>query len=111
MAILLSVHHHAYDLVLLTPPMLVLVADGLPNDLLGSRTRWMLLALFGALALNYASAEAVLSHLRDVRPVWLLLASSNGAALLLIFLLYLGATVRRFAPAREGRRLPEPAGA
>jgi hypothetical protein len=110
-AILLSVHHHAYDLVLLTPPMVILVADRLPSDLLGRRTRWTLLALFGMLALNYASADAVLSHLRDDRPLWLLLASSNGAALLLIFLLYLGATVRRFAPARESRRLPEPAGA
>ena len=92
-AILASVHHHAYDLLLLTPPVLTLAVGALPPGLFDPRARVALLALFGLLALNYAAANAVLSHLRDAPMIWLAVASSNGAALLLAFMAYVGATL------------------
>ena len=115
-ALLLSVYHQAYDLILLTLPAVALAYSGVPALLRPHRRRWFLLGLVGILAANYAATEAVLSALRMERGLWLVLVSVNGLALLTLFCVYSVAALNsgssaqpddpRATPARDS----EPAG-
>jgi hypothetical protein len=104
LVILLCAYHQAYDLVLLTLPVIALAARRLPAELFSPRLRWALLLLFAGLAGNYASSFGVLERLGIYAPAdratpsaqiaWLLLVTLNGAALLLLFVSYSVATLR-----------------
>lgn len=91
---LVAVHHHAYDLLLLTAPVVVLASRGLPSGYLSRRWEIALYVLYGVLATNYLASLAVLSHLEDHPVLWMMIASLNGAALLAIFLVYVSRTTR-----------------
>jgi Glycosyltransferase family 87 len=93
-ATLLAVHHHAYDLLLLTAPVVALTSHGLPPGFLSRRWEVVLYVLYGVLAANYLGSLSVLSQLEAHPLVWMMLASVNGAALFAIFLIYAGRTVR-----------------
>lgn len=110
LAILLCAYHQAYDLVLLTLPVVALAARRLPAALFAPWLRWALLLLFAGLAANYASSFGVLERLGIYAPAgravpsarfaWLLLVTLNGAALVLLFVSYTVATLRlgRYTP-------------
>jgi hypothetical protein len=89
LGMLLSMHHNAYDLVLLTAPVIFLARSSLPPHLLRPQWRLGLLTLYALLGANYVTTLSVLHHLEHHRPAWLVLASLNGALLLGIFLIYL----------------------
>ena len=122
LAILLCGYHQAYDLVLLTLPLVALAARRLPAALFTPRLRWVLLLLFVGLAANYASSFGVLERLGIYEPsartvpsarlAWLLLVSLNGAALVVLFVSYTVATfrlARRIAPNATAAGEPRPA--
>jgi hypothetical protein len=92
--ILLSVHHHAYDLVLLVAPVATLVRFSLPAPFLTGARRSVLLSLHALLGANYITTLSVLHHLEHHRSAWLLLASANGALLLAIFVIYVAPVIR-----------------
>lgn len=102
-AVLLSVYHQAYDLLLLTLPLVALVSHRLPSAFNAPYVRWFLLGLFAILAVNYASTESVIGSLRPERGAWLILASINSVTLLTIFLAYVLITL--FKEIRERRVL------
>jgi hypothetical protein len=87
LGILLSVHHQAYDLVLLVAPAIAVVRSALPKDFLRPRRRLAILALVALLGLNYVTTLSVLHRLNHHGHLWLALASLNGALLLAIFLI------------------------
>jgi hypothetical protein len=93
LGILLSVHHHAYDLVLLVAPIVALVKGSLPGAFLMPWRRVSLLTLFALLGLNYVTTLSVLHHFEQYQRTWLLLASLNGIFLLLIFLAYVAPAI------------------
>jgi hypothetical protein len=95
LAILLSVHHHAYDLVLLTLPVAALVRSRLPAFFILPRRRRGLLLLVSLLAVNYVTTLSVLHRLKDHRAAWLPLASLNGVLLLALFLIYVLPVIAR----------------
>ena len=88
LGVLLSVHHHAYDLVLLVAPVIAVVVGALPTQLLDAPRRVALLGLFGLLGMNYVTTLSVLHRLANQGLLWVLLASLNGAALMAAFLIY-----------------------
>lgn len=88
LAMLLSVYHLPYGLLLLTLPLMALVCRRIPRAAHSSHLRWLLLGLFGVLAANYASTHSVMDQMRTGSAPWLLLASINGMALLVIFSAY-----------------------
>jgi len=102
-AMLLSVYHQAYDLLLLTLPLVALVSHRLPSAFNAPYVRWFLLGLFAILAVNYASTESVIGSLRPEGGAWLILASINSVTLLTIFLAYVLITL--FKGIRERRVL------
>jgi hypothetical protein len=87
LGILLSVHHQAYDLVLLVAPTIAVVQLALPKDFLRTRRRLALLGLVGLLGLNYVTTLSVLHRLNRHGHLWLALASLNGVLLLVMFLI------------------------
>jgi len=88
LGVLVSLHHQAYDLVLLVAPVIALVESALPGDFVGERRRTALLAAFCALGMNYVTTLSVLHGLKQHVAVWVILASLNGALLLAVFVLY-----------------------
>ena len=87
-SILLSIHHNAYDLVLLVAPAVFLVRGSLPAIPQLRARRQVLLILIGVMGLNYVTTLSVLHRLEGNRPLWLVLASLNGVLLLLAFSIY-----------------------
>jgi len=122
LAILLSVYHQAYDLLLLTMPFAVVTFRRLPTIFNTKRFRLLLLGLYAMLAANYASSVSVLTRFHLLSPgyeptsptggLWLLLVSLNGVALVLSFVLYLVGVLRtapasgRYNPSAGRERLP-----
>jgi hypothetical protein len=98
LGILLSVHHQAYDLVLLVAPAIAVVQAALPKGFLKPRLRLALLGVVGLLGLNYVTTLSVLHRLNQHGQVWLALASLNGALLLLMFLIFV---IPLWAPANS----------
>ena len=88
LGILLSVHHNAYDLVLLVAPVVFVARSSLPPIFQQRSVRHSLLALFGVLGCNYVTTFSVLHRLEHRRAAWLVLASLNGVLLLTLFLIY-----------------------
>ena len=88
--------HRGYDLVLLTAPF---VAAAVPGALpLGNRgVRWVLLALYSILALNWIATESVLQRWQPSGGTWLLVTSVNGLCLIVLYLGYLGLSVQYHA--------------
>jgi hypothetical protein len=95
LAILLSVHHQAYDLVLLVAPVIALVTSALPGAFIQRVRTVSLRVLILLLAVNYVTTQSVLGRLEDQHGVWLLLASLNGGILLAIFVIYMAPLVGR----------------
>jgi hypothetical protein len=94
--------HRGYDLVLLTAPFVAVAVPGaLP---LGRGLRWVFLALYSILALNWIATESVLQRWQPSGATWLLVTSLNGLCLVALYLGYLGLGVRYHA-----RILPRPA--
>jgi hypothetical protein len=112
LAVLVSVYHQVYDLLLLTLPFVALVYRRLPAALLLPRFRWQALGIFALLAANYVSGNSVLRRLQLVTEVGggvlmpkaggLLVGSINGLALLLLFAYYCRAGLRAgYRPAAD----------
>jgi hypothetical protein len=95
LGILLSVHHHAYDLVLLVLPVVALARSSLPAPFLEPRRRRGLLLLVTLLGANYVTTLSVLHRLEHHRAAWLLLASLNGFLLLAVFVVYVLPVIAR----------------
>jgi hypothetical protein len=95
LGILLSVHHQTYDLVLLIAPVIALAQSHLPASFLTPGRRAGLIILFLVLGLNYVTTQSVLQRLEHHGGLWLLMASLNGAFLLVIFLVYVTPLLRR----------------
>jgi len=94
LAMLLSVHHLAYDLVLLVFPVAALAMSALPQDFLVSRRRVLLVLVF-LLGANYVTTQSALARLERHTGAWLVLASLNGALLAGMFLVYLTGSIGR----------------
>ena len=104
LAILVSVYHQVYDLLLLTLPFVALAYRRLPAALLVPRFRWGALGMFGLLAANYVSGNSLLRRLQLVSDAGggvllpkaggLLLGSINGVVLLLLLAYYCWAVFR-----------------
>lgn len=103
-ATLLAVHHHAYDLLLLTGPFVVLRSHGLPLGIVSRRLELVLSGLFLLLAANYFGTISVLSRLGGNRPLWWTVAALNELALLAIFCIYV------FRSYAAGRKEADPIG-
>jgi hypothetical protein len=126
-AVLLSVYHQAYDLVLLTMPFLVAAFRRLPAVFDTPRFRLPLLGLYTMLAANYVASYTMLTRLHLIPPperasprwglwliqeraaptggLWLLLVSLNSIMLTLVFGLYLLGNTQRAIPADERTRM------
>ncbi len=88
-SVLLSIHHNAYDLVLLIAPVAFMVQRSLPDILQERAPRYALLAVVAIMGCNYVTTQSVLHRLEGHRPAWLLLASLNGALLAVMFGIFL----------------------
>lgn len=95
LAMLVGVHHNAYDLVLLVAPVILLAKRALPTGLLTDRNRLALLSLYALLGANYVTTLSVLHRLEPSSALWLILASINGALILTIFLTYATLAITR----------------
>jgi hypothetical protein len=95
LAVLLSVHHHAYDLVLLVGPVIHVITSSMPSGVLTSRVRAGLLSLYALLGANYVTTQSVLHRLEPQSLLWVGLASINSALLLVTFLTYIGLVITR----------------
>ncbi|MBA3496727.1 MAG: DUF2029 domain-containing protein [Gemmatimonadales bacterium] len=93
LGILLSLHHHGYDLVLLVAPIVAVATSRLPAGFLLRWRRLTVLGLFALLGANYATTLSVLQHLTHQRAAWLVLASANAIILLAIFLVYVAGSI------------------
>lgn len=114
-AILLSMYHQAYDLLLLTMPVASVVFRKLPPMFAASKMRIVLLSLYAFLAFNYVASYSVLIKLglvgasgeNDVATggLWLVLVSLNGLVLSVIFMVYVSAAVRSLRSRFSGTSL------
>jgi hypothetical protein len=84
LTVLLSVHHQAYDALLLALPATA-IASGRCSPALAPRTRWLLLALVLVPWVNYAATFAFLDRWPQNGWTWLVITSANGGALLAAF--------------------------
>lgn len=89
LALLLTLYHLGYDMILLTSPCIALVAHGFPGLSEGSALRRVFIVLFAILATNWISTTAVLTALRPDHNLWLMLASINAICLLALFVGYM----------------------
>jgi Glycosyltransferase family 87 len=90
LAILLGVYHQSYDALLLVLPITALVFDAQARvkPAAWTRTRFALLGLLLIPWLNLLATHALLNRLEPVQAIWLPLATANGAALLLAYLIW-----------------------
>jgi hypothetical protein len=90
LALLLALYHQSYDTLLLVLPIAALLwgARGVPWPWSAGRGRWGLLALLLVPWLNVLATHALLNRLEPMRALWLPLATCNGAALLLAYLIW-----------------------
>src|SRR5262249_49479468 len=91
LATLLSVHHQAYDLLLLTLPFIGLVFHKFPNEFYSSYRYGLSTSLLTILVLNYAATNSVIPFGQTTSALWLVLVSINGAVLLVLFFLWIRA--------------------
>jgi hypothetical protein len=102
LAILLGLYHQSYDTLLLVLPIATLLWG--PADRAwpwgAGRWRWGLLALLLVPWLNVLATYAVLNRVQTMWALWLPLATCNGAALLLAYLIWAW-RMSREAPSRS----------
>jgi hypothetical protein len=92
--------HRGYDLVLLAAPFMAAALPGaLPLGHPG--LRWVFLAVYSIVALNWIATESVLERWQPSGATWPLVTSLNGLCPVLLYLGYLGLGVRY-----HGRILP-----
>jgi Glycosyltransferase family 87 len=97
-AVLLSLFHQAYDLLLLALPVTGLVV-AMSQTRPPRATQVAQVLLFLVLGLNYLATESALSALRPSPGARLAVVSANGLVLVALFALYLHQTI---APRRAG---------
>lgn len=110
-ALLLSTHHLGYDMVILTAPVVALVARGLPPGA-PSGLRWVFLALYVIPALNWAATRGVLHNWGGSRAAWLAITSINGLCLAALFFGYVWLALahgRRPSPTTSASPSAQPA--
>ncbi len=83
-AVLLCGHHVGYDFLLLTVSALTVFFYGVPASG-DAAVRLLFLGLFAVPALNWLATESVLGALRPGKALWLVIASLNGVALIVLF--------------------------
>ena len=88
LATLLSVHHQAYDLLLLTLPFIGLVYHRFPPAFYSSYRYGLSVGLLTILALNYASTHSIVPFVQPASGLWLVLVSINSTVLLVLFFLW-----------------------
>jgi hypothetical protein len=93
-AILLSIYHIGYDLLLLTWPFVALVWPEHSGMRIEPRRRWIALGILTLLAANYATTFALLGAFQPHQFMWLFLASLNGILLVALFVFYFRETWR-----------------
>jgi len=91
LAVLLSVHHQAYDLLLLTLPFVGLVYHKFPNEFYSSYRYGLSMGLLTILAVNYASTHLILPFVQPASGLWSVLVSINSATLLTLFCIWVHA--------------------
>lgn len=106
LATLLCVHHQAYDLLLLTLPFIGLVYHKFPKDFYASSGYHSSVGLLTLLAANYAATHSVGRFFQSGTPLWLIVASLNSLALLILFVLW----VRTAYTLGIASRSPKPRG-
>ncbi len=97
-AVLLSVYHMGYDLILLTLPVVAVARRQLPASFERPRLRVILLALFALLGANYGASRSVIERLGPGSPLSTVVALINGLLLSAVFALFVSAA---FAAARR----------
>jgi hypothetical protein len=106
---LLCGYHLTYDLLLLTWPFTALVVRVAATGRDAPARHWVALGLFVLLAGNYLTTGKVIEILRPRPVLALTLASLNGAALALLFGLYLYEVVKlRAVLVKGGSPAPRP---
>jgi hypothetical protein len=102
LAILLSVYHQSYDALLLALPVVALaLADG--AKAWPPETAWrrrFVLALLLVPGVNYLATHTLVERMGPAHLAWLLIATANGAAILLAFALSTEMAIRP-APGRS----------
>lgn len=97
LAVLLSVYHQVYDLVLLTAPFVAIVGRRFPRVFYSGWHYPVSLLLLCFLAANYMAGESILKLVSPNRHAWMLLASANGLALALVFATWVHAAYKTTA--------------
>jgi hypothetical protein len=105
-AILLSLYHIGYDILLLVWPFVGTVNRLRVSHGAERRRLSFQVVLMTGLALNYASTYSVINALDASGPLLLLLNSLNGAALLALFGLFAWDLRPRTGPSGEGSPAP-----
>jgi hypothetical protein len=100
LALLLGLYHQSYDTLILVLPIAALLWGGVGGawDGWARRWRWGLLALLLVPWLNLLATHALLNRLRPMRALWLPLATCNGAALLLAYVIWAWRMSRQAPP-------------
>jgi hypothetical protein len=88
LATLLSIHHQAYDLLLLTLPLVGLVYHRFPKEFYASFRYPISVGLFVLPAINYAATHSVMRFVQQGSGLWLFITSINGLLLLALFFLW-----------------------
>jgi hypothetical protein len=88
LATLLSIHHQAYDLLLLTLPFVGMVYRRFPSEFYTSSFYRTSVGLMVFLAINYATTHSVMRFIPPENVLWLILVSTNCLALLTLFVIW-----------------------
>jgi hypothetical protein len=99
-AVLLSVYHMGYDLILLTLPAVAVARRQLPASAGIPHLRVLLLGLFALLGANYGASRSVIERLGPGTPLSTAVALVNGLLLSAVFALFVSAA---FAAAKRER--------
>lgn len=91
LAVLLSIYHQGYDLLLLVLPLVGLVYHRFPREFYRSYHYKISVTLLITIAINYAPTRFVMSSIEPNSLLWLMLVSINSAALLTLFFLWVHA--------------------
>jgi hypothetical protein len=102
LALLLSVYHQSYDALLLALPAVALALADEPTAWPPgtARRRRFTLALLLVPGINYLATHTLIGRIGPAHLLWLLIATANGAAILMAFVLWAGMAIRP-APGRS----------
>lgn len=91
MAVLLCIYHQVYDLLVLTAPFVAMMGRRFPPSFYSRFHFPLSVLLLCFLCLHYLSGASIIGRFEAGSPVWLLLASANGVALIALFTTWLHA--------------------